>query len=48
MKSKALALIRKNAVYFVVGPWPAIVQAQLPEAMNLGKRYAVAIIPVED
>lgn len=48
MKQEALKILRQAAVYFVAGEWPAIVQSQLPEVFKPGKRYAVAIVELED
>lgn len=40
--------IRLVADYYLVGPWPEVVKGPLPEIFKAGKRYAVAIIALED
>ena len=47
MKIDALKEIRKHAVYFIAGEWPAIVQAEFPR-LNIKKRYAAIIIELDD
>lgn len=48
MKQEALKILRQAAVYFVAGEWPAIVQAEIPQTFKAGKRYAVAIVELDD
>ena len=46
-KEEVVGIVREHADYFLVGTWPYVVAASLPNIFTHGKKYAVAIIAVE-
>lgn len=45
-KNAAEDVVRRDAVYFLEGTWPDIIQSQLPDGVfKNGETYIIAIIP---